>query len=124
LKTFDLILLGLGAIVGTGIFVITGTAAANTAGPALIISFVIAAFSCTLSALCYAEFASRVPIGGGAYGYIYTIFGEIVGWLVGWLLICEYLLANASVASGWSGYVHGFLEGLRYQFPTSFTSIL
>lgn len=117
LKTVDLILLGLGAIVGTGIFVITGTAAANTAGPALIISFVIAAFSCTLSALCYAEFASRVPIGGGAYGYIYTIFGELFGWLVGWLLICEYLLANASVASGWSGYVHGFLEGMGIYFP-------
>ncbi|MCA9765016.1 MAG: amino acid permease [Carnobacterium sp.] len=117
LKTVDLILLGLGAIVGTGIFVITGTAAANTAGPALIISFVIAAFSCILSALCYAEFASRVPIGGGAYGYIYTIFGELFGWLVGWLLICEYLLANASVASGWSGYIHGFLEGIGVYFP-------
>ncbi|MGX7394975.1 amino acid permease [Carnobacterium mobile] len=117
LKTFDLILLGLGAIVGTGIFVITGTAAAATAGPALIVSFVIAAFSCALSALCYAEFASRVPVGGGAYSYIYTIFGELFGWLVGWLLICEYLLANASVASGWSGYVHGFLDGMGIHFP-------
>ena len=117
LKTFDLILLGLGAIVGTGIFVITGTAAATTAGPALIVSFVIAAFSCALSAMCYAEFASRVPVGGGAYSYIYTIFGELLGWLVGWLLICEYLLANASVASGWSGYVHGFLDGIGLHFP-------
>lgn len=117
LKTFDLILLGLGAIVGTGIFVITGTAAATTAGPALIVSFVIAAFSCALSAMCYAEFASRVPVGGGAYSYIYTIFGELFGWLVGWLLICEYLLANASVASGWSGYVHGFLDGMGLHFP-------
>ncbi|QQP69689.1 amino acid permease [Carnobacterium sp. CS13] len=117
LKTMDLILLGLGAIVGTGIFVITGTAAANTAGPALIVSFVIAAFSCVLSALCYAEFASRVPVAGGAYSYVYTIFGELAGWLVGWLMICQYLLANASVASGWSGYVNGFLDGIGLGLP-------
>ncbi|MFS7255245.1 amino acid permease [Carnobacterium divergens] len=122
LKTFDLILLGLGAMVGTGIFVITGTAAAKYAGPSLIISFVIAAFSCALSALCYAEFASRVPIAGGAYSYAYTIFGELVGWMTGWLVLCEYLLANASVASGWSGYVHGFLEGLGIPFPTALTA--
>lgn len=119
LRTFDLILLGLGAIVGTGIFVITGTAAAKFAGPSLIISFIIAAFSCALSALCYAEFASRMPTSGGAYSYAYAIFGELVGWITAWLLICEYLLANASVASGWSGYVHGFLEGMGIHFPTA-----
>lgn len=119
LKTMDLILLGLGAMVGTGIFVITGTAAAKYAGPSLIISFAIAAFSCVLSALCYAEFASRVPIAGGAYSYAYTIFGELIGWITGWLVVCEYLLANASVASGWSGYVHGFLDGLGIPFPNA-----
>lgn len=117
LKTVDLILLGLGAMVGTGIFVITGTTAANNAGPSLIISFVIAAFSCALSALCYAEFASRIPTSGGAYSYAYSIFGEIIGWMTAWLVICEYLLAIASVGSGWSGYVHGFLEGMGIHFP-------
>ena len=122
LKTMDLILLGLGAIVGTGIFVITGTAAAVTAGPALILSFVIAAFSCILSALCYAEFASRIPVSGGAYSYAYTVFGELLGWLVGWLMICEYLLANASVASGWSGYMNGFLDGIGLGLPIALRS--
>ncbi len=122
LKTMDLILLGLGAIVGTGIFVITGTAAALTAGPALIVSFIIAAFSCVLSALCYAEFASRIPVAGGAYSYSYTVFGEIIGWLVGWLMICEYLLANASVASGWSGYMNGFLDGIGIGLPIALRS--
>ena len=122
LKTMDLILLGLGAIVGTGIFVITGTAAAVTAGPALILSFVIAAFSCVLSALCYAEFASRIPVSGGAYSYAYTVFGELLGWLVGWLMICEYLLANASVASGWSGYMNGFLDGIGLGLPIALRS--
>ncbi|MFL2100290.1 APC family permease [Desemzia sp. FAM 23989] len=119
LKTMDLILLGLGAIVGTGIFVITGTASAVTAGPALIISFIIAAFSCALSALCFAEFASRMPVSGGAYSYGYAIFGEIVGWLVGWLMLCQYLLACASVASGWSGYLNGFLTGLGIGLPSA-----
>lgn len=122
LKTMDLILLGLGAIVGTGIFVITGTAAALTAGPALIVSFIIAAFSCVLSALCYAEFASRIPVAGGAYSYGYTVFGELIGWLVGWLMICEYLLANASVASGWSGYMNGFLDGIGLGLPIALRS--
>lgn len=122
LETKDLILLGLGAIVGTGIFVITGTAAAGTAGPSLILSFLIAAFSCGLTALCFAEFASRVPVNGGAYSYGYVIFGEIVGWLVGWLMICQYLLACASVASGWSGYFNGFLQGLGIGLPKALTA--
>lgn len=122
LKTMDLILLGLGAIVGTGIFVITGTASAVTAGPALIISFIIAAFSCALSALCFAEFASRMPVSGGAYSYGYAIFGEIIGWLVGWLMLCQYLLACASVASGWSGYLNGFLTGLGIGLPTALSA--
>lgn len=113
----DLVMLGLGAIVGTGIFVIPGTAAATTAGPALIFSFVIAAIACVLSALCYAEFASRVPKAGGAYSYAESVFGETVGFFVAWLLLAQYLLANASVASGWSGYVNGFLDGIGLGLP-------
>lgn len=115
----DLVMLGLGAIVGTGIFVIPGTAAATTAGPALIFSFILAAIACVLSALCYAEFASRIPKAGGAYSYAETMFGGTVGWFVAWLLMAQYLLANASVASGWSGYVNGFLDGLGLGLPVA-----
>ncbi|MGY3778629.1 amino acid permease [Isobaculum melis] len=122
LGAMDLILLGIGAIVGTGIFVITGTAAAETAGPALSLSFIMAGFACVLSALCFAEFASRMPISGGAYSYAYSTFGELIGWITGWLMICEYTLANASVASGWSGYVHGLLNGLGIHFPKALTA--
>lgn len=117
LNAMDLVLLGLGAIVGTGIFVVTGTAAANLAGPALIISFIIAACCVALSGLCYAEFASRLPIVGGPYAYTYTIFGEVVGFITGWIIICEFFLAIASVASGWSGYVQGFLNSLGIYLP-------
>ncbi len=122
LSTLDLVLLGLGAIVGTGIFVVTGTAAANLAGPALIISFILAAFCVILSGLCYAEFASRVPILGGPYAYAYAIFGEVVGFMTGWVVICEFFLAIASVASGWSGYVQGFLSSLNVDLPKAITS--
>ncbi|WP_071131866.1 amino acid permease [Enterococcus timonensis] len=117
LNALDLIFLGLGAIVGTGIFVVTGTAAANLAGPALILSFVLAAFCVILSGLVYAEFASRVPILGGPYAYMYAIFGEIIGWMTGWIVICEFFLAISSVASGWSGYVHGFLNAVGIYLP-------
>lgn len=119
LQAPDLIMLGLGAIVGTGIFVIPGTAAAQTAGPALIFSFIIAAVSCVLTALCYAEFASRIPKAGGAYSYVEAVFGKKVGWFVAWLMFAQFLLANASVSSGWSGYVNGFLDGLGLSLPTA-----
>ncbi|MGX7200561.1 APC family permease [Enterococcus nangangensis] len=122
LSALDLILLGLGAIVGTGIFVVTGTAAATMAGPALIISFILAAVCVALSGLCYAEFASRLPIIGGPYAYAYTIFGEIIGWLTGWIVICEFFLAVSSVASGWSGYVQGFLNSLGVYLPKALSS--
>lgn len=108
LKTSDLIMLGIGAVVGTGIFVITGVAANETAGPALTLSFLVAAGAIILSGLCYAEFASRIPVLGGPYAYMYVVFGEIVAWMTGWLVICEFFLAVSSVASGWSGYVQGF----------------
>lgn len=117
LKTIDLIMLGIGAVVGTGIFVITGVAANNYAGPALTLSFVVAAIAIVLSGLCYAEFSSRVPIIGGPYAYMYVVFGEIIAWMTGWLVICEFFLAVSSVASGWSGYVHGFLDSLGVNFP-------
>ena len=109
LKTMDLIFLGIGAVVGTGIFVVTGVAAERYAGPA--------AAAIILSGLCYAEFASRIPVIGGPYAYMYVVFGEIVAWMTGWMIICEFFLAVSSVASGWSGYVHGFLDSLGFSLP-------
>ncbi|OJG96891.1 amino acid permease [Enterococcus termitis] len=117
LKTIDLIMLGIGAIVGTGIFVVTGVAAKKDAGPALSLSFLVAAGAIILAGLCYAEFASRIPVIGGPYAYMYVVFGEFVAWMTGWLVICEFFLAVSSVASGWSGYVHGFLNSLNVHLP-------
>ncbi|VFA57964.1 amino acid permease family protein [Enterococcus hirae] len=122
LKTSDLIMLGIGAIIGTGIFVVTGVAANQNAGPALSLSFVLAAIVVILSGLSFAEFASRVPVIGGPYAYLYVVFGEFAAWLTGWLLIGEFLLAVSSVASGWSGYVQGFLEGFGVHLPQALTS--
>lgn len=121
LQLKDLIMLGIGAIIGTGIFVITGEAAATYAGPALSLSFVIAALVVILSGLCFAEFASRVPILGGPYAYIYVVFGEFFGWIAGWFLLCEFMLAVSAVASGWGGYLRGFLESLGVVLPTALT---
>lgn len=117
LGPFDLTVLGIGAIIGTGVFVVTGTAAADNAGPALVISFVIAALVCILAALCYSELASTITISGSAYAYSYAAFGEVFGWLMGWALVLEYGLAAASVASGWSAYVQGLLAGFNIQLP-------
>lgn len=122
LKLKDLIMLGIGAVIGTGVFVVTGTAAANYAGPAATLSFVVAAFVVILSGFSFAEFASRVPVTGGPYSYLYVVFGELIGWLAGWFLICEYLLAVSSVASGWSSYVQGFLASMGVQLPTALTA--
>ena len=121
LKTTDLIMLGIGAIIGTGMFVVTGVVANQNAGPALSLSFVLAAVVVILSGLSFAEFASRVPILGGPYAYLYVVFGEFIAWLTGWLLIGEFLLAVSSVASGWSGYVQGFLASLGVELPTALT---
>lgn len=118
----DLILLGIGAVIGTGIFVVTGQAAATLAGPGLTLSFVVAAFVVILSGFSFAEFASRIPVLGGAYSYMYVVFGELVAWLTGWFLICEYLLAVASVASGWSAYFQGFLSYLGIRLPHALTA--
>ncbi|MED1203096.1 amino acid permease [Heyndrickxia acidicola] len=122
LGAFDLSMLGIGAIIGTGIFVLTGVAAAEHAGPALIISFVISGLVCVFAALCYAEFASTVPVSGSAYTYSYATFGEFIAWILGWDLILEYGFACASVASGWSGYFQGLLAGFGIHFPKIFSS--
>jgi len=105
----NLISLGIGAIIGTGIFVLTGTASANHAGPAIILSFILAAVACVFAGLCYAEFASMIPVAGSAYTYGYATLGEFIAWIIGWDLILEYALGAATVASGWSGYVLSFL---------------
>lgn len=122
LSGFDLTMLGIGAIVGTGIFVLTGVAAAEHAGPALVLSFVLSALACVFAALCYAEFASTVPVSGSAYTYSYTAFGEFVAWMIGWDLILEYGVASAAVASGWSGYAQGLLAGFGIHLPVALTS--
>jgi APA family basic amino acid/polyamine antiporter len=104
-----LIMLGIGAVIGAGIFVITGTAAAQHAGPALVISFIIAGFACALAGLCYAEFSAMLPVSGSAYSYSYATLGEYVAWFVGWSLVLEYLFAASTVAAGWSGYFNELL---------------
>jgi len=122
LGAFDLAMLGIGAIVGTGIFVLTGVAAAEHAGPALILSFILSGIVCVFAALCYAEFASTVPVSGSAYTYSYATFGEIIAWILGWDLILEYGFASASVASGWSGYFQGLIAGFGIHFPKALSS--
>ncbi len=117
-----LVLLGIGAIIGTGIFVLTGTAAANHAGPALVVSFLIAGLGCALAGLCYAEFSAMIPVAGSAYSYSYATLGEGVAWFIGWNLILEYLFAAATVAVGWSGYVVSLVEQLGFHLPDALTN--
>jgi len=111
LGAFQLTMLGIGAIIGTGIFVLTAEAA-NKAGPGMMISFVIAAVVCGLAALCYSELASMVPVSGSAYTYSYATFGEIIAWIVGWALVLEYAIAASAVSVGWSGYMVGLVENI------------
>ncbi|OKP96579.1 amino acid permease [Paenibacillus sp. P46E] len=119
LGALDLTMLGVGAIIGTGIFVMTGVAAAEHAGPALVLSFVLAGIACVLSALCYSEFASTIPVSGSAYAYSYVAFGELLAWILGWDLVLEYGVAAAAVGSGWSGYFQGLLDGFGLHLPTA-----
>ncbi len=124
LGVFELTTLGIGAIIGTGIFVLTGEAAAGTehalgAGPALSVSFVITGLACAFAALCYAEFASMIPVSGSAYTYSYNAFGEFIAWIIGWDLILEYAVGNVAVAIGWSGYFKNLLDGLGWYLPGS-----
>jgi APA family basic amino acid/polyamine antiporter len=118
LSAFDLTLLGIGAIIGTGIFVLTGTAAANQAGPAIMISYLAAGLACGFAALCYAEFASMIPISGSAYTYAYATLGEVFAWMIGWDLILEYAVGSMTVAIGWSGYFQRILHGFGLDLPT------
>ncbi|HEY7498771.1 MAG TPA: amino acid permease [Vicinamibacterales bacterium] len=117
LSATDLTLLGIGAIIGTGIFVLTGTAAANQAGPAIVLSYVLAGLACAFAALCYAEFAAMIPISGSAYTYAYATLGEIFAWMIGWDLILEYAVGSMTVAVGWSGYFQRILAGFNVHLP-------
>src|SRR4051812_275518 len=117
LSALDLTLLGIGAIIGTGIFVLTGTAAANQAGPGIVLSYVIAGLACGFAALCYAEFAAMIPISGSAYTYAYATLGEIFAWMIGWDLILEYAVGSMTVAVGWSGYFQRILAGFNVHLP-------
>jgi basic amino acid/polyamine antiporter, APA family len=121
LGPLDLIMMGIGAIVGTGIFVLTGTGAV-TAGPALSLSFIVAAFACGFAALCYAEFASSVPVAGSIYTYSYATMGELVAWMIGWDLLLEYGLATSAVSVGWSGYFQSLIGGFGITLPTTLTA--
>lgn len=118
----NLTMLGIGAIVGAGIFVLTGQAAAQYAGPAIVFSFVLAGVACAFAGLCYAEFSAMIPISGSAYTYGYATLGELFAWIIGWDLILEYLFAASTVAVGWSGYVVAFLKDLGISIPAAFTS--
>lgn len=122
LGALNLTMLGIGAIIGAGIFVITGQAAANYAGPGVSIAFVLAGFACLFAGLCYAEFASMIPIAGSAYTYAYATLGEGIAWFIGWNLILEYLFAASTVSVGWSGYFGQLLGELGIHIPAAFAS--
>ncbi|HWP99239.1 MAG TPA: amino acid permease [Vicinamibacterales bacterium] len=122
LGPLDLVTLGVGAIIGAGIFVLTGQAAATHAGPAIVLSMVLAGIASALAGLCYAEFASTVPIAGSAYTYGYATLGEFFAWIIGWDLILEYALGASTVAVGWSGYVVSFLHDFGIQFPAALSA--
>jgi APA family basic amino acid/polyamine antiporter len=121
LGPLNLTALGIGAVIGAGIFVLTGQAAANYAGPAIVYSFILAGIACGLAGLCYAEFSSMIPISGSAYTYSYATLGEFVAWIIGWDLILEYLFAASTVAVGWSGYVVSFLKDVGITIRPAFT---
>lgn len=124
LSAFNLTTLGIGAVIGAGIFVLTGQAAAQYAGPAIVISFIISGVACLFAGLCYAEFASMIPISGSAYTYAYATMGEFIAWIIGWDLILEYLFAASTVAVGWSGYVVSFLKDFGINIPVQFTAAM
>lgn len=122
LTALNLVLLGVGGIIGAGIFVLTGQAAANYAGPAIVISFLVSGVGCACAALCYAEFAAMIPIAGSAYTYAYATLGRFIAWIIGWDLILEYLFGASTVAVGWSGYVVSFLKDLGITVPAAVAS--
>lgn len=121
LGAWGLVALGIGAIIGAGLFSITGGAAANQAGPAITISFIVAALGCAFAGLCYAEFASMIPVAGSAYTYSYATMGEFIAWIIGWDLVLEYAVGAATVSISWSRYLVKFLEGFDVHLPTALT---
>ncbi|WP_342714897.1 amino acid permease [Bacillus paramycoides] len=123
LGAFDLIMLGVGSIIGTGVLVLTGLVAARDAGPAVIFSFVLAAIICGFIALCYAEIASTLPASGSVYTYSYATIGEFVAHLVGWSLLLIYIVATAAVAAGWTGYFHNLIKGFGLEIPKALVTI-
>jgi APA family basic amino acid/polyamine antiporter len=119
LSALDLTVFGVGVVIGTGIFVLTGTVAKNNAGPAVAVAFVVSGVVCALAALCYAEFASTVPVAGSAYTFSYASIGELPAWIIGWDLVLELALGCAVVAVGWSGYIRSLLDNAGWQLPTA-----
>src|SRR5258707_2024449 len=117
LGPWNLIALGIGCIIGTGIFVLTGTAASQNAGPALVLSMIISAVGCAFCGLCYAELASMVPVAGSAYTYAYATLGELLAWIIGWDLVLEYALSSATVATGWARYFQSVLSAFGLHLP-------
>src|ERR1043166_1639788 len=122
LGALNLTALGIGAIIGTGIFVLTGTVAAQNAGPAVVLSFVLAGIASIFAALCYSEFASLVPMAGSAYTYGYATLGELFAWIIGWDLVLEYALGAVTVSIGWSGYVGSFLRDIGIHIPAQLSA--
>lgn len=122
LGALNLTTLGIGAIIGAGIFVLTGTAAAQYAGPGIVISFIVSGLGCLFAGLCYSEFASMIPVAGSAYTYAYATLGEFIAWIIGWDLMLEYLFGASTVAVGWSGYFTAFMDQIGLHMPTAFTS--
>src|SRR5262245_9906188 len=114
--------LGIGAIIGTGIFVLTGVAAHDKAGPALMLSYAVAGLACIFAALCYAEFAAMVPVAGSAYTYAYATLGELFAWIIGWDLVLEYTIASATVAHGWSHYFQNFIGLFGLKIPVALSN--
>jgi APA family basic amino acid/polyamine antiporter len=121
LGAFNLTTLGIGSVIGAGIFVLTGQAAAQHAGPAIVLSYVLGGIVCALAALCYAELSAMIPVSGSAYTYAYATLGEFVAWLIAWDLIVEYLFASSTVSVGWSGYFVGWLKDIGIHIPAVFT---
>lgn len=123
LGALDLVLLGIGCIIGTGIFVLTGVAAATYAGPALMLSFILSGLACAFAALTYAELAAMVPVAGSAYTYSYAALGELIAWIIGWDLALEYTVGASAVAAGWSGYFTGLLKAGGIELPKYLTAV-
>src|SRR3954465_11662878 len=119
LGPLNLISLGIGSVVGAGIFVLAGTSAANYAGPAIVLSYILCGISCLFAGLCYAEFATMIPVAGSAYTYTYATMGQFLAWIIGWDLILEYLFSGAAVAVSWSGAIQGLLSEFGITIPAS-----